>query len=894
MEQVDKLLKCPVCFEHLKTALMISNCSHTFCSLCIRKYLSYKNVCPVCNVPTYEADLKNNRLVDDIVQHFVSVRDSEWKSDGKLESGPHNKVKSPKETVQDDKLQAVFSQKKDTVQTDKLHQVSLDKDVVKDNKPQDKERKQLSGRFTRMKKKTQNFKGDKLILDIFSPKRNSRTRAAAVAASTIIMSTEEEDFEDCLRNSSLLNLEDKDQHKTSSKDASTDKPPVLPIELGSVKEAATTVNVSSKSRKRTRQSVDHNIAGPSIRPQKGDGNTDVSKRVTDVERVGEGDVSTDSLRSGTIDKENNDLLAGVCEETSDKENNDLLAGVCEETSDKAMPVLTAMSLDTTESLSLGEEEEGHEESAPLDETTDYTGAKMPCPVCGVEVHNQVINRHLDQCLASAEKKSSLRRSTPKRKYMAKLVYNIMSERDLRKKLKEEGLSNKGDKQTLIKRHHNFVLTYNAECDDLNPRPVEQLITELEAIEKAKLAGSSISLRKQRVNIEKNSSPATIENALQTYKKTHKSQFDDLMKAARKNHKTKAKQTHRAKKSLLQSPTKTCGDENVTQPVAVATVVIGGNVTETGSELSDDGNSTSTSLPDIAASSSSCSVTNSELGSKLGIDRNASSPNIDMRSSSCHMTNSRTGSNSGIDSNSSTSHSLPNTETGLSGKSNKKTPKKARRRIHTNYVTSTPSPTKVAGLGCSPFKSPKVPGDLIVPPSPGKCALFVEDSECGSDTEDLLFRKINSSIDTFSEDDQDDIGPCQVSDWPALSQAAVPKEAEANMSVRECGEEAEVMPVFATEAVPSSLRARHMSGLSVESGTSTGSGESSILWVSPPVTMKIGTRRRSERVRGAGNEEEDKRPEKHDKKGNQTTNLKRKRSTGSGSVDSIAKRIKRRR
>ena len=47
-----------------------------------------------------------------------------------------------------------------------------------------------------------------------------------------------------------------------------------------------------------------------------------------------------------------------------------------------------------------------------------------------------------QCLLTAF------RHTPKRKPMAKLVYNLMSERDIKKKLKELGLSTAGDKKVL--------------------------------------------------------------------------------------------------------------------------------------------------------------------------------------------------------------------------------------------------------------------------------------------------------------------------------------------------------------------------------------------------------------------------------------------------------------
>lgn len=53
--------------------------------------------------------------------------------------------------------------------------------------------------------------------------------------------------------------------------------------------------------------------------------------------------------------------------------------------------------------------------------------------------------------------------------MPKVVYNLLSDRDLKKKLKEHGLSSHGSRQQLIKRHQEFVHVYNAQCDSLNPK-----------------------------------------------------------------------------------------------------------------------------------------------------------------------------------------------------------------------------------------------------------------------------------------------------------------------------------------------------------------------------------------------------------------------------------------
>ncbi|KAG7219252.1 hypothetical protein INR49_019200 [Caranx melampygus] len=73
LKGVDTLLRCPICFDFLNITMMTA-CSHNFCSLCIRKFLCYKLQCPVCNTPAAEQDLRNNRLLDDLVVNFQAAR----------------------------------------------------------------------------------------------------------------------------------------------------------------------------------------------------------------------------------------------------------------------------------------------------------------------------------------------------------------------------------------------------------------------------------------------------------------------------------------------------------------------------------------------------------------------------------------------------------------------------------------------------------------------------------------------------------------------------------------------------------------------------------------------------------------------------------------------------
>ncbi|ORX99446.1 hypothetical protein K493DRAFT_335740 [Basidiobolus meristosporus CBS 931.73] len=74
LEEIDFRLRCPICKEFLQTAMFFPNCSHNFCSLCIRRSLQLEHICPVCRESAQENQLKNNLTLDGIVQAFTSCR----------------------------------------------------------------------------------------------------------------------------------------------------------------------------------------------------------------------------------------------------------------------------------------------------------------------------------------------------------------------------------------------------------------------------------------------------------------------------------------------------------------------------------------------------------------------------------------------------------------------------------------------------------------------------------------------------------------------------------------------------------------------------------------------------------------------------------------------------
>ncbi|QSZ28721.1 hypothetical protein DSL72_003223 [Monilinia vaccinii-corymbosi] len=73
LADVDSLLRCQVCKDFFTTP-MITSCSHTFCSLCIRRCLSNDSKCPTCRSNDQEVKLKSNAVIEDLVEAFQRAR----------------------------------------------------------------------------------------------------------------------------------------------------------------------------------------------------------------------------------------------------------------------------------------------------------------------------------------------------------------------------------------------------------------------------------------------------------------------------------------------------------------------------------------------------------------------------------------------------------------------------------------------------------------------------------------------------------------------------------------------------------------------------------------------------------------------------------------------------
>uniref|UniRef100_A0A8C8U6Y2 RING-type E3 ubiquitin transferase n=1 Tax=Peromyscus maniculatus bairdii TaxID=230844 RepID=A0A8C8U6Y2_PERMB len=339
MKTMDDLLRCGICFEYFNIAVIIPQCSHNYCSLCIRKFLSYKTQCPTCCVTVTEPDLRNNRLLDELVKsmNFARTRLLQFA----LESPPISPVSSTSKKV------AV-----------KVHNTETIKHPVKQG----------------------NRLMDKFLL---------RETGECVA--------------------DLLGKEN-DRKFSPHKEISTS---------AEIKETSL---------------VGKAVLGPS----------DANGPVT--------------------------------------------------------PSTSTMKLDT----------------------------KVSCPVCGVSIPENHINKHLDSCLSREEKKESLRSSAHKRKPLPKTVYNLLSDRDLKKKMKQHGLSVQGSKQQLIKRHQEFVHMYNAQCDALHPKSAAEIVQEVENMEKTRMRLEASKLNENVMVFTKDQTEKEIDEIHSKYRQEDNMNFSDTV------------------------------------------------------------------------------------------------------------------------------------------------------------------------------------------------------------------------------------------------------------------------------------------------------------------------------------------------------------------------------
>uniref|UniRef100_A0A0A9X1Y2 RING-type E3 ubiquitin transferase n=1 Tax=Lygus hesperus TaxID=30085 RepID=A0A0A9X1Y2_LYGHE len=161
-----------------------------------------------------------------------------------------------------------------------------------------------------------------------------------------------------------------------------------------------------------------------------------------------------------------------------------------------------------------------------------------CPVCEVEVPARNINLHLDTCLAAESGcRPKNRKAVPKREPLPKRLFSLLKDPALKKILKDYGLNTQGDRKTLISRIQRYTVIYNSENDSPNPRPIPELVAQLEREEREEkkpnaLLKSLARNQPQRVVIDRKADPEVIEQAHKAYREENKDSFKKLIEQMR--------------------------------------------------------------------------------------------------------------------------------------------------------------------------------------------------------------------------------------------------------------------------------------------------------------------------------------------------------------------------
>ncbi len=90
-----------------------------------------------------------------------------------------------------------------------------------------------------------------------------------------------------------------------------------------------------------------------------------------------------------------------------------------------------------------------------------------CPLCLREFPLDQIENHASFCKGPTKPKRKL---TP----LPKPVYHMLKDSQIKSKLSDLGLKTTGDRQLIIKRHSEYVLLHNAECDSDDPKSASEL------------------------------------------------------------------------------------------------------------------------------------------------------------------------------------------------------------------------------------------------------------------------------------------------------------------------------------------------------------------------------------------------------------------------------------
>lgn len=445
MRTIDNLLRCSICYEFFDVALMIPDCSHNYCSLCIRRSLSYEPQCPTCSLKLNSPTLKNNRVLDELVQNFIKVRTKllELVTGSGIE-------KSPSVTA-------------GTVAKE-------GEEVNKRSKLTSSKRRKDHGRSQRSSKSS-------------SPD----TKRQKLDEGKESISNSEETTENNLR--------------TTAESCSKTNTEVIVINA---------------------EECCHEQAASEMQPMTVD--EDMLEKQT-PQKQADSDVAECPVCGDMVPHKRINAHLDTCLTRTEKKSS-----LRRKTSKEPKTICS-----TSAKRKHAPRVESKEfEAVSSDDASSSSLDQQPCS-----------SKSRGSSSLAVKGSNALIQTVQKRKPLPKLVYTLMPEKELRQRLKEWNLSTKGDKASLVKRHHDFVLLYNAECDSIKPKSAAQIAREVEKSERIRAKEAS-SLNEPSTStglrFEKNQTEDDMDKVRQKYLKEHEHEFDKLISDVKNRQRGKRKKT----------------------------------------------------------------------------------------------------------------------------------------------------------------------------------------------------------------------------------------------------------------------------------------------------------------------------------------------------------------
>lgn len=74
VSQFEETLLCPIC-KQICQVPSITECSHTFCGVCIRRHIDHEETCPTCRKEIQKARIRVNKFAEDVCIQYIWFRE---------------------------------------------------------------------------------------------------------------------------------------------------------------------------------------------------------------------------------------------------------------------------------------------------------------------------------------------------------------------------------------------------------------------------------------------------------------------------------------------------------------------------------------------------------------------------------------------------------------------------------------------------------------------------------------------------------------------------------------------------------------------------------------------------------------------------------------------------